>query len=90
MSTKGTLNLIYFVGVLLPLFMWLSSKTGRDVFIFLAIGASVASMVLMFYAGYREKTHGDKSETLSRRATVAILSGVGLWVAFVLYRALTR
>ena len=74
MSTKRTLSAIWLMGILLPLFMWLSSKTGRGVFIFLAVASSVVSIGLMFYAAYREKTYGDKSETVSRRATVTIFS----------------
>jgi len=66
MSTKRTLTLIWLMGVLIPLFVWLSSKTSRGIFIFLAIGSSVVSIALMFYAAYREKNHGDKSETVSR------------------------
>ena len=90
MSTKRTLSLIWLMGILLPLFMWLSSKTGRGIFIFLAVASSFASLALMFYAAHREKTRGDKSETVSRRATVAILSVVALWVVFIFYRAMAH
>lgn len=90
MSTKLTLSLIWLMGILLPLLMWLSKKTGRDVFIFLAVASSVVSMGFMFYAAYREKTYGDKSETVSRRASVTIFSVIALWIVFIFCRAMTH
>ncbi len=90
MSTKRTLSLIWLMGILLPLFMWLSKKTGRDIFIFFAVASSFVSLGFMFYAAYREKTYGDKSETVSRRASMTIFSVITLWVVFIFYRALAR
>jgi apolipoprotein N-acyltransferase len=90
MNTKRTLSLIWLMGILLPLFIWLSTKTGQGIFNFLAVACSFVSLALMFYAAHREKSHGDKSETVSRRDTVTILSVVALWVVFVFYRTMTH
>ncbi len=69
------------------LFMWLGRKSGSGAFIVLAILCSFLIVGTVLYAAYRERAYGDKSETMSPRATVAILVVVVLWVGFVVYRA---
>ena len=90
MSTKRTLYLIYLVGALMPLFLWLGSRKGAGVFIVLAIICSFVGIGLMFYAAFREKAYDDKSESVSARAAATILCVVGFWVVFVFYRALAH
>ena len=72
------------------LFMWLGRKSGSAVFILLAMLCSFIIIGAMLYAAHRERTYGDKSETMSPRATLAILAVVALWVGFIVYRAVQR
>jgi hypothetical protein len=67
--------------------MWLARKTGSALFMVLAILCSCIVVGAVLYAAHRESAYGDKSETVSPRATVAILVVVALWVCFVIYRA---
>jgi hypothetical protein len=70
--------------------MWLGRKSGSAVFILLAMLCSFIIIGAMLYAAHRERTYGDKSETVSPRATLAILAVVVLWVGFIVYRAVQR
>ena len=72
------------------LFMWLGRKSGSAVLILLAMLCSFIIIGAMLYAAHRERTYGDKSETMSPRATLAILAVVALWVGFIVYRAVQR
>ena len=72
------------------LFMWLGRKSGSAGFILLAMLCSFIIIGAMLYAAHRERTYGDKSETVSPRATLAILAVVVLWVGFIVYRAVQR
>src|SRR5215831_18188670 len=90
MSTRATLNIVWIAGALMGLFMWLGRKTGSGVSILLAIVCALVIIGATLYAAHRERSYGDKSETVSPRATVAILAVVALWVGFILYRAVQR
>jgi len=81
------MTLLSLMGTLLSLFMWLGSKTGNHFYIMLAGAASLGGGGLMFYALYREQNLGDKSKTLSPKASGAMLSIVLLWVVFLFVRA---
>ena len=90
MTTKKILSLVGITGMLIPLSMLLSRKTGYEGFILLAALAAFGGIGLMVYAWYREKTIGDKSERVSSRAAVMIFCGITLWIAFVMYRGLAH
>ena len=90
MSTKNTVSLICIISALAPLSVWLATKTGFGIFVVLGVIASFAGLGLMAYAAFREQTTDDKSEKVSPRVAVTIFCCVGLWVAFVFYRALTH
>lgn len=90
MSTKRTLFWISIIGALIPLFIWVHSKTGSGVFVILVIFSSFCGIGLLLYAAVREKAHGDTSETISPKSTAVMLGVIGLYVAFVLYHALLR
>ncbi len=67
--------------------MWLGRKTGSATFIGFAMLCSLVIIGAVLYAAHRESAYGDKSETVSPRATVTILAVVALWVGFIVYRA---
>lgn len=90
MSTRTTINLICFLGGVAPLLVRLGDKTGHSIFTILAVVGSLAAVGLMAYAAFREQTTGDKSERVSPKAATMLFCGVGLWVAFVFYHALTH
>jgi hypothetical protein len=87
MSTRATLNFVWIAGALMGLFMWLGRKTGSGAFILLAMLCALVIICAELYAAHRERTYGDRSETVSPRATVTILAVVALWVGFIVYRA---
>jgi len=87
MSTRATLNFVWIAGALMGLFMWLGRKTGSGAFILLAMLCALVIIGATLYAAHRERTYGDRSETVSPRATVTILAVVALWVGFIVYRA---
>jgi len=84
------LNFVWIAGALMGLFMWLGRKTGSGAFILLAMLSALFIIGATLYAAHRERTYGDKSETVSPRATVTILAVVALWVGFIVYRAVQR
>jgi hypothetical protein len=88
MNTRATLNFVWTAGGLMGLFMWLGRKTGSAAFLLLALLCAFIIIGAALYAAHRESTCGDKSEKVSRRATVTILAVVALWVGFIVYRAL--
>jgi predicted ABC-type exoprotein transport system permease subunit len=87
---SGALGLIWLTGILMPLFVFLGSKTGHSIFYVLAVLFSFAGLGLMFYAGIREKKSEDRSETVSPRAAVTIFFVIGLWVVFIVVHALSH
>ena len=90
MSTKTTLRLFSAFGVLISLSALLESVTGRGAFIVCAVACSFLAVGFLGYAWFRESDLGDRSEALSPRYIALALGGVGLWVAFVFFRALAR
>ena len=90
MSTKTTLRLFSTLGVLIPLSLVFRSITGRDVFDLCAIPVSLLGFGFLGYAWFRESELGDRSETLSPRYIAFTLGGLGLWIAFVFFRAFVR
>ena len=88
MTTKRAMRGISIFGALIPLFVWLNSKTGSGVFVIFATISSFGAMGLLLYAAFRERVEGDTSERIPRRSATMILCVVGLYVAFVFYRAL--
>ena len=71
-------------------FMWLGRERGSATFIVLGVLCSLMILAAVFYAAYRERACGDKSETVSPRATVATLAVVALWVGYIVYRTVHR
>ncbi len=69
------------------LFMWLGQKTGSAAFMLLAMVCAFIIIGATLYAAHRERTYGDRSETVTPRATVTILAVVGVWLGFIVYRA---
>ena len=90
MSTKTTLRLSSAIGVLIPLCMVLRTATGHNAFMVCALPVSFLIFGLLRYAWFRESELGDRSETLSPRYIALVLGGLGLWVAFVFFRAFVR
>ncbi len=90
MSTKKTLSAICALGVIFPLSSWLVAKNGRTILVFLDLAASLLILGLLGYAAFQEQTTDDKSERVSPKSAAMIFCGIGLWVAFVFYRALAH
>jgi uncharacterized membrane protein YebE (DUF533 family) len=90
MSTRTTISLICVLGISAPLLVRLGAKTGLTIFTILAVIGSLAALGLMAYAAFREQTTGDKSERVSPKGAAIIFCGIGLLVAFTLYRALVH
>ena len=89
-SNKTTLRLLSALGMLIPLCALLRSSTEHDVFVFCALPISLLTLGFLGYAWFRESELGDRSETLSPHYTALVLGGLGLWVAFVFFRAFVR
>jgi hypothetical protein len=87
MSTKNTVTLLFGVFAFMELSMWLREKTGSAGWLGLAALLSLVAFGLMLYAASREKK-GDKSEPVPPKLAVVMFASVGLWVAFLCYRAL--
>ncbi len=87
MSTKNTVSLLFAVFAFMELSMWLREKTGASGWLGLAALLSLVAFGLMLYAASREK-QGDKSESVPLKVAVVMFTCVGLWVAFLCYRAL--
>jgi len=90
MSTKTTMRILRIVGIILPVFGMLGATTRQTAFYVLATVSAFIGLGLMGYAWFREHTRGDKSPGVSPRASVFMFSLVGLWIAFVIIRAVTH
>ena len=94
MTTKTTLHLIRGIGFLVIALMFLVrqnvSSVRSQVFIALGVAAALFGVGLMPYAVFRERVHGDRSQTVPGRAAVTIICVVLAWTAFCYYRVLHR
>jgi phosphatidylserine synthase len=92
MSTKRTLHLIQGAGFLVIALASLArqdiSSVRSQVFVGLAVAAAFFGVGLMPYALFRERVHGDRSQTVPGRAAVTIICVVCAWAAFCFYRVL--
>jgi drug/metabolite transporter (DMT)-like permease len=87
MTTKRTISVLFAVYFAMNLAMWLREKTGTVGFLAVAALLSIVGFGLMLYAASRE-AKGDKSETIPTKAAVVMFVCLGLFVAFMCYRAL--
>ena len=74
----------------MAVFFSLSKATGYTAFDVLGFVTGLVGLSLLGYALFREKSLGDKTERVSPRFAVIVLGGIGLWVAFVYLRELSR
>jgi drug/metabolite transporter (DMT)-like permease len=87
MTTKRTITVLFALYFAMNLSMWLREKTGAVGFMALAALLSIGAFGLLIYAASRERK-GDKSETVPTKAAVVMFGCLGLFVAFLCYRAL--
>lgn len=69
---------------------FLSRRFHSDLFLFIYFGLQLLIGALMLYALFRENNLGDKSEAVSKKAAIAIFSGVGLMLALIILNVVRR
>lgn len=82
MGTRTTLTLLRLIGIAVPLFVVIGSKTHRTAFFACAAVSAFLGLGLMAYVWFRENSLADKSPSISNRAVVTIFCVVGLWIVF--------
>ena len=90
MNTKTTLQLFSVLSVLISLCALLESATGHVAFTICTVACSFLVLGFLGYARFRESGLGDRSEALSPHYIAFIFGSLGLWVAFVFFRAFVR
>jgi hypothetical protein len=85
MTTRKTVSLISFSGVLVVLFATLGAERNSTTYYIAAGLSGLAGFVLIFYAGIRETTTGDKSPTMTPKQIVVVLSVVVAWLVLILF-----
>jgi hypothetical protein len=86
MSIKIAVSLICIMVGLALASVWLAAKTGSSIFVDLGGLALFAGLGLIGYFEFREGAADDKSLPILTKVAVAILCGIGLWIAIILYR----
>ena len=67
--------------------MWLGRKSGSAALILLGMLCALIIVAATLYAAHRERSCGDRSETVSPRAIATILAVVIVWVGFIAWHA---
>ena len=87
MKLSHTLRLSRLVGLTCVLLLLLRSRTDQNGFLVAAGFAAFLNVALIGYAWLTEASSSEKSKTLSPRVVIMAISIIGLWLAFVAYRA---
>lgn len=82
MKTNQIVRLISLVGLLIPTLVLLGSKNKNSVYLDLAVLIAFAMMVLLYYAFFRERVIGDKSDKVPAKSVWFTFVAVGLWICF--------
>jgi len=90
MSTKTALVVVQSTGVVIPVLFLLRERKVSDTvsegLILAAVAVAFLGMAALFYALFREKVYGDRSEPVPRRMAITIVCVVCAWAVFCLYR----
>ncbi len=84
-TTRKTISLISFSGVLVVLFATLGIERNSTPYLIAAGLLGMAGLGLMIYAGIRERTTGDKSPTMTPKQIVVVLAVVVVWLVLILF-----
>ncbi|HSH16081.1 MAG TPA: hypothetical protein VLD18_08620 [Verrucomicrobiae bacterium] len=85
MTTRKTVSLISFSGVLVVLFATLGIEHNSTSYLIAAGLSGMAGLVLMINAGTRETTTGDKSPTMTPKQIAIVLTVIVSWLVLILF-----